>query len=216
MDDTRRDRLLARYRGCTATIVSDALDEHGIDGVITGLTPAHPEQTAVGFARPVGFEPAPADAERTNFPFEMFRAFAPDELLVIDGGPPELSCWGGLASALAAREGVAGTVVDGGYRDYADVRESDYPVFGAARTPRTGQGRLRVATTDEPVRIDGVAVAPGDVVVADGTGIAVVPGDRAAAVAETAEGILGREHVLDRKVANGLDLDALTDEYEGF
>ena len=210
------DRLVQLYGNFTATIVSDALDEHGIDGVITGLDPAHPDHAAVGRARPVAFEPAPEDVDRTNFPFDLFDEFAADDVLVLDGISAETSHWGELASRLAGKAGVRGTVIDGGYRDYNGIRDGEYPVFGAGTTPRSGQPRVRIASIGEPVTVGRVEVARNDVVVADATGIAVVPEDAAPAVAETAREILGKELVLDRRVENGADVETLVAEYDGF
>lgn len=210
------DSLVQRFRNYDSTIVSDALDEHDIEGVITGLEPAHPDHVAVGRARPVEFEPAPDDTERTNFPYGLFEEFAANDVFVMDGISPDVSCWGGLASRLANDAGMAGVIIDGGYRDHDDVRAGEFPVFGAARTPRSGQPRLRIAGIDDPITVRDVEVAADDIVVADGTGVVVVPSDRAQAVAETAEELLAKELVLERKVEAGVALESLMEEYEGF
>lgn len=206
--------LLARYRTFDTSVVSDALDQHGIDGVVRGLEPAHSDFTAVGRARPLRFERANGD-EGTNFPYAMLEALAPDRVFVIDG-VDDASAWGGNASKLAAGAGLAGVVVDGGFRDVPDVREVGVPVFGATRTPTTGQGRVRVAGVDEPVTVRGVTVAPGDVVVADATGVVVVPEGEAVAVADTAEGILGEELLLERKIDAGATVADLRDDDHEF
>lgn len=205
----------AVFEECPTSVVSDALDEFGIDGVLTGLRPANPGHVAVGRARPVRFEPV-SGGERTNFPFAMLEAFAPDAVFVLAGVSPELSHWGGLASRLAANAGMAGVVVDGGYRDAPEIRAGSFPVFGRARTPKTGQRRLRIASVGEPVDVDGVTVAAEDVVVADATGVVVVPGDRAGAIAAAAREILESERELEEEVADGADVAALKADHEGF
>lgn len=215
MTDTT-DNVLQKYQNYSSTIVSDALDEHEIEGVLIGINPAHPAHKAVGRARPVRFEAAPEDADRTNFPSDLFDAFNDGDVFVFDSISPEISCWGELASRLAAKAGVQGTVINGGFRDYNGIRERDYGVFGVQPTPRSGQPRLRIAAIDDPVTIQDVTIETNDIVVADGTGIAVVPQETASAVAETAEKILSKELVLDQRVANGADADTLLEEYKGF
>jgi 4-hydroxy-4-methyl-2-oxoglutarate aldolase len=205
----------AVFDGCDTSIVSDAMDEHGLDGVVTGLPPAAPDQTAVGRARPVRFERARGEG-LTNFPFDMLDAIAADELFVIDGVSPAISCWGGQASELAAGSGMAGAVIDGGYRDVPDVRGGEFPVFGRQATPKSGQGRVRVASTDEPVTLDDVRVTPGDVVVADATGVVVVPAEHEAVVAETAAEILDEEGDLAEKVAQGADIGDIRADHDRF
>ena len=205
----------AVFADCDTSIVSDAMDEHGLEGVVTGLSPASPEHHAVGRARPIRFERARGDG-LTNFPFEMLDSITADELFVLDGVAPDLSCWGGQASAFADAAGMAGVVVDGGYRDADDVRAGSFPVFGRATTPKSGQGRIRVASTTDPVTVDGVRVDPGDVVVADATGIVVVPAEHAERVAKSAATILKTEDDLTARVEAGADLAEIRADHDRF
>ena len=196
-------------------IVSDAVDRHGIDGVINGLPPAHPEQAAVGPAHTIRLEPTDEPGTGTNFPYAMLHELAADRVLVIDGADPGVSCWGGNASKLAANEGMNGIVVDGGFRDIPDIREGSLPVFGRASTPKTGQERLSVEEVGEPVEIDGVSVAPDDLIVADATGIVVVPADDVSEVAATAEEILREELLVESKIDAGATVpDLETDAHD--
>lgn len=206
---------LTVFERSDTSVVSDALDEHGIDGVVAGLEPAGAEHTAVGRARPVAFERA-GDEEPTNFPFAMLEAVEAGEVFVLAGVGDDVSSWGGQASALADSAGMAGAVVDGGYRDVREIREGSFPVFGRDVTPKSGQGRVRVASTDAPVSVDGVRVAVGDVVVADATGVVVVPADREAAVAETVEHLLSEEDALAAKVSEGADIAAIREAHDRF
>jgi regulator of RNase E activity RraA len=202
--------LLARYRSFETSVVSDALDDHGIDGVVDGISHAGGDPPAAGYARPVQFERAPG-GEATNFPHAMLSAVGVEDVLVVSGVGPAISCWGGNASRLAANAGAAGVVVDGGFRDVPELRDEALPVFGAAPTPRSGQRRVRVAATDEPVTAGGVRVAPDDVVVADETGVVVVPADRAAAVADTAADLADAERDLEAAIDDGATVDDLRD-----
>lgn len=203
------------YRAFDTSIVSDALDEHDIDGVITGIRPVDPTFRATGRALPMRFEAVNTETD-TNFPFAMLEELEAGYVPVIDGVGTDCSCWGGRASQLAANAGVNGVVVDGGYRDVDDIRNGSFPVFGRAPTPRTGQRRVRVAATGEPVTIDGVTVAPDDLVIADATGIVVVPSDTASAVADTADDLLAEELLLERKIDRGATVDDLRQEGRSF
>jgi regulator of RNase E activity RraA len=89
-------------------------------------------------------------------------------------------------------------------------------VFGRRPTPRSGQRRVRVAATDEAVTVDGVRVQPGDAVVADATGIVVVPAEHEERVAETATGLLESESDLAERVAAGETLDSIREDHEQF
>lgn len=203
------------FEAFDTSIVSDALDRHGIDGVINGLPPAHPDHVVVGRAHTLRFEPAAEPDSETNFPYAMLDELVADRVLVIDGVGPELSCWGGNASRLAANAGMNGIVVEGGYRDVSEIREGSLPVFGRAPTPKTGQRRLVVEAIGEPVEIDGVTVSPDDLIVADATGVVVVPSNHITAVAETAEEILGEELLVEAKIDAGATVSDLeSDDHE--
>lgn len=200
---------------CDTSIVSDAMDEHGLDGVVTGIPPAAPDHRAVGRARPLRFERARGEGT-TNFPHAMLESLDTGEVVVIRGVSSGVSCWGGQASALAANTGVEGIVIDGGFRDVPEIREGSFPVFGRQPTPRSGQRRVSVASTDEPITVDGVRVAPGDAVVADATGVVVVPAEHEARVAETAADLLESESDLAERVAAGEDLASIREDHEQF
>jgi regulator of RNase E activity RraA len=209
------DALLDQYRKFDSCVVTDALDDHDVDGVVDGPTPTNPEHAAVGLATPMAFEPLEDDAN-ANFPYAMLGALDPDRMLVFDGVTDDVSHWGGRASTLAANVGVNGLVVDGGFRDVDEIRRGDFPVFGTGRTPRTGRGRVRTASIDDPVEIDGVTVEPDDVVVADATGVVVVPEDLAGAVLETAEEILAEELLLEAKIDHGASVADLQEKSHDF
>ena len=197
------------FRSCDTSIVSDALDEHGIDGVITGLEPVGRRQTLVGRAHTIRLERTPTPGSETNFPYAMLEELVADRVLVLEGVGPELSCWGGNASRLAANAGAEGIVIDGGYRDVGEIRNGAFPVFGRAPTPKTGQRRIAVDAVGEPVEIGGVEVAPDDLLVADATGVVAVPADVVPAVAATAETILEEERAVERKIDAGVSVSTL-------
>jgi regulator of RNase E activity RraA len=206
---------LSVFEECDTSLVSDAMDERGLDGVITGIPPAAPGHRAVGRARPLRFERTAGEGT-TNFPLAMLEALAAGEVLVIRGASPDVSCWGGQASKLAENAGVEGVVIDGGFRDVPEIRDGSFPVFGRGPTPRSGQRRVRVAATGEPVTVDGVRVAPGDAVLADATGVVVVPAEHEAAVAGSAADLLESESDLAERVAAGEGLDSIREDHEQF
>jgi regulator of RNase E activity RraA len=83
---------------------------------------------------------------------------------------------GDLIATKAHHRGIAGFVVDGLVRDLAGIREVDMPVFARGTTPvgplHRGPGELNY-----PIALGGVVTNPGDVAVADSSGIVIVPAD---------------------------------------
>ncbi|MFF2520707.1 RraA family protein [Streptomyces liangshanensis] len=99
---------------------------------------------------------------------------APGSVIVVQAGDVDYAVAGGNVCAVAQRRGIAAFVVDGVIRDLAEVRESGFPVFARGVIPVPGV-KAAVAPLNQPVRVGGVDVRPGDIVVADEEGVVVVP-----------------------------------------
>jgi regulator of RNase E activity RraA len=129
-----------------------------------------------------------------------------DVIVVANDGRTDVSCWGGLLSLGARLRGVRAAIVDGACRDVDEARELAFPVYARTSTPTTARGRLRQRSTGEPVHVAGVTVEPGDVVVADATGIAFVPRARAAEVLDLATAVHDRERAIAADLHAGVPL----------
>ncbi len=115
-------------------------------------------------------------------------------VISIDGGEPDVAVWGGLMTAGAVANGHVGAVLDGGVRDLTEIRRDyGFPVYARAVSPGTTLGRFRTVTSQVPVRVGGIMVHPGDIVVGDVDGVVVVPQARAAEVLAMAQEIDSRE-----------------------
>jgi regulator of RNase E activity RraA len=71
--------------------------------------------------------------------------------------------------------GAVGAVIDGAIRDVAKISAMEFPVYARGRCIYDSLNRQRVIDLDVPVEIDGIAFAPGDLVLADADGVVVVP-----------------------------------------
>jgi regulator of RNase E activity RraA len=76
---------------------------------------------------------------------------------------------------VAKSYGLAGNIVDCGVRDVAEMRNLDYPVWSRGITPITGKFRFEAIEINGPIVCAGIQVSPGDLVVADDTGVVFVP-----------------------------------------
>ncbi|WP_458094298.1 RraA family protein [Roseomonas sp. WA12] len=108
-------------------------------------------------------------------------AQAGDVIVVDAGGDLTNALIGELMLAQMVRRGLAGVVINGAIRDSAAIRAQDFPVFAAGVTHRgpykDGPGEINV-----PVAIDGMVIAPGDLVLGDDDGLLCVPFEEAEAI----------------------------------
>lgn len=112
----------------------------------------------------------------------------------IEGSTPNVAVWGGLMTAGAVVNGMAGAVLDAGVRDVTEIRRDfGFPVYARAVSPGTTVGRYRTEALNVPVVCGGVTVYPGDLIVADTDGVVAVPGEHVEAVLEKALEIERRE-----------------------
>jgi regulator of RNase E activity RraA len=107
----------------------------------------------------------------------------PGDVLVIDARGYTGACaTGALSLVIPIRDGLRGAIVDGAWRDAAELSALNFPVCGrglaAFSPPKEQLGEINV-----PVACGGVVVSPGDLVIGDEEGVVVVPRDQAADVA---------------------------------
>jgi 4-hydroxy-4-methyl-2-oxoglutarate aldolase len=98
------------------------------------------------------------------------------ELIVIDGY--ELGSVGFIGSNNALRwisDGAVGVVTNGGARDTDELIKQRTPVYSRYISRTIRPGRIELDATQVRINCGGAVVNPGDVVVADGDGVVVVP-----------------------------------------
>ncbi len=128
----------------------------------------------------------------------------PGDILVVDGeGDGRAGALMGEIMALECKErGIAGIVCDGALRDATGLRDLQFPSFARQISPRVGVNR-RLGVTGIDVSVGGVIVQPGDFILADDDGVAVIPKAQIEAVLEKAEGIVTKEAGLIASIGRG-------------
>jgi regulator of RNase E activity RraA len=101
---------------------------------------------------------------------------------------------GGLMTTAMKSRGFVGAVVDGGVRDLPQIEKIQFPVFSRSVVPSTTVGHFRFKGSNLAVSCGGVRVEPGDIIVADTDGVAVVPRRRAEEILHKAQDLDVQEH----------------------
>ena len=190
--------LIAQFRRVEVASVSDALEQ------ITGkrMYMSHHMQpifTAkfAGFARTVQLkkDEGNKDPQALSGMLEAIDQGSTDSVyvMVVEDGE-DIAGMGGLMGTAMAARGYAGAVIDGGVRDVAYLRKIGFPVFATGIVPSTSVHHYRFAGAQIPLVCNGVPVSPGDIVVADSDGVAVVPKAQALPVLTLAQQMDFKEH----------------------
>ncbi|HEU4522434.1 MAG TPA: RraA family protein [Thermoanaerobaculia bacterium] len=120
----------------------------------------------------------------------------PGTVIVIDAsGDGDTGSVGSYNSLDWVSRGAVGIVTTGSVRDTDEIIKQQIPVYldPLQRGRGIRPGRNMVESVNRPVEIGGALVRPGDVIVADGDGVVVVPREHAPAVARAARAVLDKD-----------------------
>jgi 4-hydroxy-4-methyl-2-oxoglutarate aldolase len=221
--------LLARLAALDSCACSDAMDQLGLTGVadgLRGLTVARrvtgpvitvqlgppdgsapdgsaPDGSASDGSAPAGGGGASSRPGRHLGTAAIDAAQPGDVIVVAAGGRTDAAGWGGILSLAAVTRQVGGVIVDGACRDVDESSELGLPVYALAATPRTARGRQAEVAWDVSVLVAGIRVDPGDLVIADGSGVVFLPASRADEIIAAAERIAAREAAMASRVRAG-------------
>jgi 4-hydroxy-4-methyl-2-oxoglutarate aldolase len=195
-------------RNAHTALVSDVCDNQGLDSPM--LPPAiqrvvgRPGQVVVGPAYPCRVDPTEEFVE-IDVLLEMLESIpvgAVPLVASVESFPAAL--WGGLMSAGAQSRGAAGAVTTGLIRDVDQIRGIGFDVFGTGRTALDVRRRGAMRAYDVAVDIGARRIEPGDLVVADGNGVAVIPSAVVESVAEECGARLDREQKTFKGLGKGV------------
>ncbi|HZF64857.1 MAG TPA: RraA family protein [Chitinophagaceae bacterium] len=129
----------------------------------------------------------------TISPETYVDSIRPGKVVVIDNqGDGDVGSVGSFNSLAWVQKGAVGIVSEGGIRDTDEIIKQGIPVYldPLQRGRGIRPGRNELESVNKPVVIGGVLVNAGDIIVADGDGVVVVPRAYAERVARAARVVL--------------------------
>ena len=139
---------------------------------------------------------------------EAIDVAKPGEVIVIDAQDGNTAVWGELATWSCKVKGIAGVVIYGAARDVDEIKKADYPVFARHIVPNAGEpkgfGEIGVE-----LNIKGVKIKPGDWIIGDESGIAVVPREQAVEIANRALDVMEHENRIREEIKRGSTLSSV-------
>lgn len=187
-------------------MVSDALDKLGLPAGIYGISPMHNKcKKIVGPAITMKIVPFGAYNPPGHMGSDPLLVAEEGDILVYDNaGRLDQNTWGDIVTWSAIQKGIIGTISWGAVRDIEEVEEAEFPLYACGKCPLTARGRNVQADYNCVINVGGVQVNPGDLVIADVNGVAVVPCDRADDVLKAALEIKEYEAAMIEEIKKGI------------
>jgi regulator of RNase E activity RraA len=225
-------KILKAFDGLRVADVTDGMDFVGLKNIGLMDPEIHPvwkdvkdySHRFVGIAVTVRYVPTQRAAPPAGLSYEEFRAregkwyselsfepfgelIRPGTAVVIDEAPnADVGSIGSNNIMSWKLKGAVGVVTDATARDTDEVATERMPLY----LRKVGRGirpwRNEVESVNRPVVVGGVLVNPGDVIVADGEGVLVVPRDVALTVADFAHKIIEEDKAGRRALYKKLGL----------
>jgi 4-hydroxy-4-methyl-2-oxoglutarate aldolase len=207
--------ILRLFHGLRVSDVTDGLDKVGLTNIMLMSPEIHAswkdttryKHRFAGIAVTARYVPTnrpPAPAMETKpydawvgkwynelSPEPFVPLIRPGTALVIDDAPDSDVGTIGSNNIMGWKlRGCVGVVTNAGGRDTDEVATEQMPLYLRHVARGIRPGRNEIESVNRPVECGGVLVRPGDVIVADGDGVVVVPREKAREVAEYAHAIM--------------------------
>ena len=209
--------LITRLEKLDTCAVSDALDSLGVSGVADGIERRSTRQKIAGRVRTMqlaaGKQP---DSNAPHLGTRSIEEAGDTDVIVLEQRTGiNAACWGGILSEATHHKHIRGVIVEGPARDIDEINETGLPVFSRSITPVAARGRIHEAAVNVSVDIGGVTVEPGDLVIADGSGVVFIPAAIAEEAVARAEQVAAKEKKMVEAVHENKTISEIMDsKYE--
>jgi regulator of RNase E activity RraA len=203
------ESILARFRDATTGLITDAAGRLGIRTWMEGIVPMAPGQRICGRVRPIRYGSRSGMKRPAVSIYAMLRSFSPGDVPVLAGMGTHAFILGENIAHEAMFAGLGGIVADGRVRDVAEIRELPFPVFATGVSVHPFHAELEIVECDVLVECAGAQVRPGDLIVGDADGAAVVPHEAAAAFAEEIDDLAALEEEQEKALRARVPLEEL-------
>jgi len=208
--------LIDEFLGYDTCLISDVLEKLGLPRGVSGISRLATSKRIFGPAVTVRLVEFSGDIPKRHLGTRAIEAAASGDVILVEHqARADCAGWGGLLSTAASAKGIAGVVVDGLARDIDECAELNFAIFARAATPVTARNKVVELATNVPIDIAGIKVQPGDYVMADGSGVAIIPRSELDKVATEARSMMAYENGIRAQLDQGISIgEAMDASYE--
>ena len=197
------------------SVVGDIMDQLGFQNqfLTPKIKPLRNDMIVIGRAMPV-LETDTLDNTSTSSnamlkkPFglmlEALDQLKENEIYLCTGGTPSYALWGELMSTRALQCGASGAVLNGYSRDTLGILKLNFPTFSYGTYAQDQAPRGKVIDFRVPIKIDNVAITPGDVIFGDIDGVCIIPQEIDKKVVELALEKVKGENLVRKSIEAGM------------
>jgi 4-hydroxy-4-methyl-2-oxoglutarate aldolase len=209
--------MYEEWKPLYTALLADVMDALGHRDQIMEHT-VRPATTDSWFAGPAvtlnGFEANEAPPDPYGVIFASYDVMkAGDVVVIATNGELKSGLWGELLATAAQTRGSIGVVTDGLVRDVRQLNEMGFGCFSKGPSPLDSAGRCQVTEHSVPITCGGVQIQPGDLIVGDYDGVAVVPTDMMEEVYRLSSEKLEGENTVREELAAGVSPREVFDKY---
>ncbi len=196
-----KDEIIEALSKVSSSNVSDAMHR---GGAIHGIVPrVNPGTKIVGRALTV--KTVNGDWAK---PVEAIDRAREGDIIVIDADGGEDAVWGELASWSCVTKKVKGVVIWGAIRDLDAIMKIPFPAFSRYVSSNAGDPK-GFGEIGSEIEINGIKIRTGDYIIADYSGVVVIPEEEALEVTNRAIDVAERENRVREEIKRGSTLSSV-------
>ncbi|MDD3756478.1 MAG: hypothetical protein AB7E13_08240 [Arcobacteraceae bacterium] len=202
----------------TSAMLSDIMDDFGLDGVLRGFKLNIPEKKIFGKAKTLKLR-ALKDGEDFRGIYNAlysYNTIIPNDIIIVENEISEFAYFGELNANLAIRAGASAAIVSGVTRDTTEVKKLGFPVFSKGSNCKDVRKRATMESYNKTIEVEGIKVSPNDLIFGDNDGIIVIPKKHEDKILKRVFEVIKTENNILVDIANGVDVDQLTKKHGFF
>lgn len=202
----------------TSAMLSDIMDDFGIDGVLQGYKLNITEKKIFGKAKTLKLRSLQdgEDFKGIYNALYSYNTIIPNDIIIVENEINGYAYFGELNANLAIRSGASAAIISGVTRDTAEVKKLGFPVFSKGSNCKDVRKRATLESYNKTIKVDGVKVSPNDLIFGDNDGIIIIPKKYEDKILKKAFEVIKTENNILVDIANGVDVNQLTKEHGFF
>jgi len=202
----------------TSAVLSDIMDEFGLDCVLSGFKLNIPQKKVLGKAKTLKIR-ALEDGEDYKGIYNAlntYKTIIPNDIIIVENEISDYAYFGELNANLAIRSGASAAIIGGVTRDTAEVEKLGFPVFSKGSNCKDVRKRATMESYNKTIELGGIKVSPNDLIFGDNDGIIIIPKKHELKILKRVFEVIKTENNILVDIASGIDLDRLTKEHGFF